>query len=217
MRCTEPTTDRTAQVTVHNGSGAALGEYNAKLDNDGALSCYIPVEENDPLTIKWTFAGTTHKYQVDVWMDGVLRCSKSSDMASKGKSRGKVDAVLSQFNNRSRTHKNPILVKPSRRPLLPGTSRSIGTIEIVFSVLRRLGESYPAPSENRIDQDSKQSTTYVGIVPTYEIDIGRPTKTSAMSPKMHRTNLNVMRADRPGTGPWATFRYHYRSKGWSRD
>lgn len=217
MKCSEPNTDRNAEVTILKNS-RVCSEYNPEQDEDGVLSCFISVSENDILSIKCQLTGTTPKYYVDIYVDGVLRQSRCIMMGTKTKS----NIIFSDLIRKNRISKEafkvPLTVVPMLRLLVPGKILTVGTIDVKYSVMRRMNESYPPPLSNRFDQvhhwtELPIAKEYVGPRPSFEIGLGSNTDETELKKITRNTALRSIRENRPGTGPWAVFRFHYRSRG----
>lgn len=96
---------------------------------------------------------------------------------------------------------------------------TVDTIELRLYVTRQLGVThapvrygkYDSISENAEDDEVPRSATYKLIAPTCQMDFEKnsaPLDDGEVKREQRKRNLK-----RPGTEPWAIFRFHYRSKG----
>jgi hypothetical protein len=95
---------------------------------------------------------------------------------------------------------------------------TIGTMELRLFITRQLGDSHAlndiqtySTHTGHVEGEEDKITTYKQIEPKFCMGFD---KDSALLDK-HRTmrEQSKMGARRPGTEPWAIFRFHYRSKG----
>jgi hypothetical protein len=95
---------------------------------------------------------------------------------------------------------------------------TVGTIELRLYITRQLGVSHAVSNlhhysndKGNVEDEVRDSTTYRKIEPTFRIEFEKDSAPLEMA-KSNR-ELRKMEAKRPGTEPWAIFRFHYRSKG----
>jgi hypothetical protein len=95
---------------------------------------------------------------------------------------------------------------------------TIGTVELRLYVTRQLGFSHTLDhvdkydSTNGNDEDEiLRVATYKLLPPTLQMTFEKDMK--PLEGRQLNQEKRKMEARRPGTEPWATFRFHYRSKG----
>ena len=95
---------------------------------------------------------------------------------------------------------------------------TIGTMELRLYITRQIGvnhalsniEKYSSHKGN-VEDDADETATYKQIEPTFRMEFE---KNCAPLDKAKATReQRKMEVRRPGTEPWAIFRFHYRSKG----
>ena len=95
---------------------------------------------------------------------------------------------------------------------------TIGTVELRLYITRQLGISYTiqnvkkyfAPTGNSKDA-VERTALYKQIAPTYQMTFER--NCAPLENRRSAREQRNMDSQRPGTEPWAIFRFHYRSKG----
>lgn len=98
------------------------------------------------------------------------------------------------------------------------TLETIGTVELRLYVTRQLNVSHTIGSVQKYDSPSpaiqdraEQTASYKQIAPSYQMTF-EPNCAPLEKSKSTREQRK-MTVPRPGTEPWAIFRFHYRSKG----
>ena len=97
-------------------------------------------------------------------------------------------------------------------------AETIGTMELRLYITRQLGVSYTLGSiekysntSGNIEDEDLRSASYKLIPPTLQMTFEKnsaPLEKSKVSREQRK-----MDSRRPGTEPWAIFRFHYRNKG----
>jgi hypothetical protein len=95
---------------------------------------------------------------------------------------------------------------------------TIGTMELRLYITRHIGvdhvsdkfDNYTCVSDN-VEDDGPRDATYKMVAPNFQMKFEK-NAAALDKPKLNR-QLKMMNAKRPGTEPWAIFRFHYRSKG----
>jgi hypothetical protein len=158
----------------------------------------------------------------DVIVDGILR--KASSYTAKSvyfQKHKKLDAEKFLY----KAGKDVIDTEMLVAPILGVTAISgkgketVGTMELRLYVTRQLGvthapvryEKYDRISENAEDDEVPKSATYKLIAPTYQMDFEK--NAAPLEDGELKREHRKMNTKRPGTEPWAIFRFHYRSKG----
>lgn len=72
-------------------------------------------------------------------------------------------------------------------------------------------EKYDSISGNIEDDEEPRSANYKLVPPTYQMTFEK--NFAALDKLKLNRQLKLIDAKRPGTEPWAIFRFHYRSKG----
>jgi hypothetical protein len=96
---------------------------------------------------------------------------------------------------------------------------TIGTMELRLYVTRQLDvthtpgrfEKYDSASGSIEDDEEPQSASYKMIAPTFQMSFER--NSAALDRLKLGRELRKINSKRPGTEPWAIFRFHYRTKG----
>jgi hypothetical protein len=89
------------------------------------------------------------------------------------------------------------------------TQESIGTIELRLYCTREVDVSHEVNSTAHYCiglEETSQTVTYKQITPTSQLVAEENSQTEIISAKKKRST-------RPGKGPWAIFRFHYRNQG----
>ncbi|KAH7391789.1 hypothetical protein BKA66DRAFT_487980 [Pyrenochaeta sp. MPI-SDFR-AT-0127] len=222
MRVVEMATDRTAEVHVYvEGKVDAIQEYGEYIeDSDKAICCYIPVEEGHKIKIGGTFSGTTSLIAYDVIVDGIFR--KAGSYAAH--------AVQIQKNKRFLVDKflckvdkgiidTEMIVAPVSGVKISQTTglEAMGTIELRLSITRQMGVLYTVggiekyyDTKNNTKDDPVRTASYKGIAPEFQMTFEG--NAALLDKTKSAREQRKMNGSRPGTEPWAIFRFHYRSK-----
>jgi len=158
----------------------------------------------------------------DVIVDGVLR--KASSYTAKSvyfQKHKKLDAKKFLYKTGEDVIDTEMLVAPiSGLTVTSGEGKeTIGTMELRLYVTRQLDvthapvryERYDSISGKVDDDEVSRSATYKLIAPTCQMDFEKnaaPLDDGEVKREHRKINLK-----RPGTEPWAIFRFHYRSQG----
>ncbi|CAI9635291.1 hypothetical protein GT037_007736 [Alternaria burnsii] len=226
MKVVEKNTDRTAEVNVFvEGQVPALKEYGEYIDSrDKAICCYVALYEGDKPRIRGQFSGTTLAVAWDTIVDGVLRKANSyAARAVSFQNKRKMDTVKFLYKTTKGIIDTDITVVP-----LPGFAttqnndpETIGTLELRVYITRQLGtwhdigevKKYFTVGGSIGDKQTgsmEQKASYKDIPPTF----GMSFETNAALLEDRQPSLQQRKVDakRPGTEPWAIFRFHYRSQ-----
>ncbi|KAH5259740.1 hypothetical protein HBI71_114180 [Parastagonospora nodorum] len=223
MRVMEKVTDRMADIHVHvEGQVDALEEYGEYVDaTDKAVCCYVPVDEGHKVRVFGRFNGTTVVIAYDVIVDGILR--KASSYTAKSvyfQKHKKLDAEKFLYKSGKDVIDTDMLVAPISgvTAISVEGKETVGTMELRLYVTRQLGvthapvkyEKYDRISENSEDDEVPKYATYKLIAPTYQMDFEK--NAAPLEDGELKREHRKMNTKRPGTEPWAIFRFHYRSK-----
>ncbi|RYN17265.1 hypothetical protein AA0113_g11986 [Alternaria arborescens] len=224
MKVVEKDSDRIAEVNVFvEGQVPALKEYGKYIDpRDKAICCYVALYEGDKPRIRGHFSGTTLAVAWDTIVDGVLR--KANSYAAKAVSfqhKRKIETVKFLY----KTTKGIIDTDITVAPLLGFATtqnndpETIGTLELRLYITRQLGtwhdigevKKYFTVGGSIGDKQTgsmEQKVSYKVIPPTFEMSF----EMNAALLEDRQPNLQQRKVDakRPGTEPWAIFRFHYR-------
>jgi hypothetical protein len=242
MKVTEKGTDRRAEAHIYvEGQVPELEEYGEYIDPiDKAICCYVPVDEGHTVKIGGRFSGTvcfmgiriprtaltlaqTLIVAYDAVVDGVYR--KSSSYIAKTVSNQK-HKKLDTENFLYRTDQGIIDTEMYVAPLLGATisqgegPETIGTMELRLYITRQIGinyslgniETYSNHRKDNVEDEVKEDATYKQIAPTLRMDFEK--NSMPLDKRAATREQRRMETRRPGTEPWAIFRFHYRSKGW---
>ncbi|CAN9176931.1 unnamed protein product [Alternaria alternata] len=226
MKVVEKDSDRTAEVNVFvEGQVPALKEYGEYIDpRDKAICCYVALYEGDKPRIRGHFSGTTLAVAWDTIVDGVLR--KANSYAAKAVSfqhKRKIETVKFLY----KTTKGIIDTDITVAPLLGFATtqnndpETIGTLELRLYITRQLGtwhdigevKKYFTVGGSIGDKQTgsmEQKVSYKVIPPTFEMSF--ETNAALLEDRQPSLQQRKMDAKRPGTEPWAIFRFHYRSQ-----
>ncbi|KAI4951096.1 hypothetical protein J4E91_003801 [Alternaria rosae] len=225
MKVIEKGSDRRAQVHVYvEGRVAPLEEYGEYIDpRDKAICCYVAIDEGHKPRVGGRFTGTTLAVAYDTIVDGVLR--KAHSYVAK--------AVSVQTNRKidtekflCKTGKDIIDTEITVAPLLDvvttqdGGPETFGTMEHRLYITRQLGVSHinnvkkyyeiRSDVEGDHSDDTEQKASFKLISPTLKMSLERNTAPlEGTQPSLHKRRAD---AKRPGSEPWAIFRFHYRSE-----
>lgn len=238
MKVAETSTDRWAEAHLYvEGKVKELEEYGQYVDTtDKALCCYIPVEEGHKIKIGGRFSGTVSNFPLkvsianlkiqtltvayDAVVDGVYRKAGSSTSKAVCHQKNKkieVNSFLVKMKDNIIDTAMVVARKADVKAVKGTDLETIGTIELRLYVTRQLGLSHApsgiekySDSKGSIDDKAGKTVTYARIAPsfqmTFETNVAPMEKPKANKEKKH------MEAARPGTEPWAIFRFHYRIK-----
>jgi hypothetical protein len=160
-------------------------------------------------------------YAYDAVIDGVLRKSASSAARTvHHQKHKKLDTETFLYKSGQDTIDTDMLVGSlSGVTATQGEGKeTIGTMELRLYITRQIGvdhtsekfDNYTCVSDN-VEDDGPRSATYKLVAPTFQMTFEK-NAAALDTPKLNR-QLRMMNAKRPGTEPWAIFRFHYRSKG----
>lgn len=95
---------------------------------------------------------------------------------------------------------------------------TIGTMELRLSITRQLGVSYTigdvqtySDLRGSIEEETEHTISYKQVAPTFQMSFEK--NSAPLDRTKASRELRRMDTARPGTEPWAIFRFHYRSKG----
>jgi len=193
------------------------------MDERGALCSYIAVETGQPLQIACSFHGNCTEGVYDVIVDGVLRFtrtfkSKQTKHTSK-KPPELFEYVLVKDGNGVRC--GSLVVKDLDPPSSTQSHyESVGSIEVRISVLREPTGKHNNDDVNSFDDidDWKEmwhKATHTAVPVTHEIAFPA-TGDDAVSKTAIINCRRSAKKPRPGSKPWAAFKFFYRSRRKSR-
>ncbi|KAL5122011.1 hypothetical protein ACEQ8H_000227 [Pleosporales sp. CAS-2024a] len=223
MKVIERDTDRKAEVHIYvEGQVDALEEYGEYIDaKDSAICCYVPVQENHNVRIGGKFSGTTMSIAYDAIVDGVLRKASSYTAKSVGVQKNK-KLDFESFLDKAcgAVVDTAMFVSPIAGAVIArGEGKeTIGAIELRLYITRQLGVTHlPGRVDNydentgNIGNEKNRCATYKLIAPTFQMAFEKSSETldKARVAREHRK----MNSTRPGSEPWAIFRFYYRNKG----
>lgn len=235
MKVIEKGADRVAHAHIHvEGQVNPLEEFGEYVDaNDKAICCYVPVEEGLKIRVDGRFTGPvcpstqfsmantdtrpqTHTVAYDVKIDGVCRKANSyigkSVQLQKNK---KLDFEKFLYQTPDGIIDTDMLVTTHSGSVVLSKEapETIGTIELRVYVTRQFGVEHEIDDARRFDkaEDDTDTARYKDIAPQYQMTFEKNCSTLEGS-KANREKKKI-NAKRPGTEPWAIFRFHYRSKG----
>jgi hypothetical protein len=244
MKVIEKSTDRRAEVHMYvEGKVPALAEYGEYIDpKDKAICCYVAVDEDHKPRFGGRFSGTvsfnymsllsrannsqTLTIAYDAIVDGVLR--KASSYVAKSvhdQKHKRIDVESFLY----KTDKGIIDTKIMVAPLSDVTTQqgdapeTIGTMEMRLYITRQFDVFHPIDdvdkyytTKGNIEDlglnEEEQVANYRPLPPTFRMMFEKNCAPLDRL-KVGREQRRVT-APRPGTEPWAIFRFHYRSKGW---
>ncbi|KAF2281026.1 uncharacterized protein EI97DRAFT_18651 [Westerdykella ornata] len=219
MKVVEKNSDRRAEVNIYAaGFAKPLDEYGEYIDpTDNAVCCFVPVAEGDKIRVSGKFHGTTDRIHSDIYIDGVYRKAvtfngktvtfqKSRDLGSHTYLFKLPDDTLVD---------SEVMVERVNINAEEKSSLSIGTIEIRVWVLRRAGDETKFSPPRTFDtcEGTGRTTLPVGyktIRP--ELAMSFDENNSPLLSHLVSRQRKLLSASRPGTEPWAIFRFHYRSQ-----
>jgi hypothetical protein len=241
MKVIEKATDRKAEAHVHvEGRVLPLEEYGEYVDPvDKAICCYVPVEEGHKVKIGGRFSGTVrcfvqhcciHELTIypqtlavayDAVVDGVHRKAHSTIAKTVHNQKNKkLDTGTFLYKSNEGIIDTEMLVSPlSGVNATQGHSmETIGTLELRLHITRQLDVKHTLSTTQRyynisgsIEDEEPRTISYKLLPPTFRMTFER---NAALLDNVN-ANREKRRIDatRPGTEPWAIFRFHYRSKG----
>ncbi|KAH6612655.1 hypothetical protein C7974DRAFT_290446, partial [Boeremia exigua] len=217
MKVIEKGADRTADAHLYlEGRVTPLEEYGQYIDaSDKAICCYVATEEGHKFRIDCRFSGMTLVVASDVLIDGV--CRKAHSYAGKS-----VQIQKKKFEFEKFLYQTPdgvidtgISVAPYSGPLSldKQAAETIGTIELRLYITRQFDVEHDVDVTCKYDEvheHANASATYKDVPPHFHVTSEKNCSTLDAS-KGNREKKRVY-AKRPGTEPWAIFRFHYRTK-----
>jgi hypothetical protein len=240
MKVVENGTDRRAEVHLRaDGVLQELCEYGQYIDKDGAVCCYVALEEDQVISLAGKFNGTVHlplrdlhtsngsqtlKIAYDVVVDGTLRASNfylaKAVTCLKGRKFGFDNFLYQKGKGILETAMKVSLADPGLATKGEG-QETLGTVEVRLYVLRRFGEEHDIEglriyddteekAENN-DSDQKKDATYNIIEP--DLTMVFEEDCVSLGTKGMKAQRSKVSKPRPGKAPWAVFRFHYRTKG----
>ncbi|KAF1845751.1 uncharacterized protein K460DRAFT_355525 [Cucurbitaria berberidis CBS 394.84] len=222
MKVAEKATDRGAEVHMYvEGKLQALEEYGQYISvEDHAICCYVPVDEGHKIKIGAKFSGTTLTIAYDAVVDGVFRKANFYAARTVHIQKKKIDVESFLCKTDKGIIDTQMLVAPiSARITSQGgpQAETIGTLELRLYITRQLNvfhsvesaETYYAPT-GILEDVTQQTASYKQIAPTFQMEFEQNcAPLGKLKSTREQRNMN---APRPGTEPWAIFRFHYRSK-----
>ncbi|RMZ73969.1 hypothetical protein GMOD_00004784 [Pyrenophora seminiperda CCB06] len=223
MKVVEQHSDRQALAHIYvQGSIAGLEEYGQYVDpNDSkTICCYVPIDEGDTAKVRIWFSGITLAISYDALVDGTLRKTNSyvaKTVTQQRNRRFDIDKFL--YKTDKGVQDTDIIASQLLDIALTqsDTPESFGTIELRLYVTRQLDTFHDIRDVRTYDtnvkddeKDSAQTATYKLIPPSLKMDFEEnclPLEAHDVQRELRRLN-----AKRPGTEPWAIFRFHYRTR-----
>jgi hypothetical protein len=222
MKAEEPNSDRKADVLIR-ADGTICTEYYESIDNNGAYTCYIPVQTGQYITVNAALWGKTNNVHFDLIVDGILRNSHTvGNKVWKNIKRGwKVSTgfYLGKFGV-EKGDMCPVALDTLNNAVFhdQGTE-TVGVIELQISCRRSPVEGshqmadMPYYKTSRGWKQEFDRPGFSKVKPTHEMMFAKndeqPTK-MAISRLHTRTKLTT---ERPGVKPWLTVKFFYRSLG----
>ncbi|CAA9962332.1 hypothetical protein PTMSG1_05708 [Pyrenophora teres f. maculata] len=220
MKVVEQNSDR--QVSAHvyvEGKIAELKEYGQYVDpnNGKAIGCYIPIDEGDQLRIRTWFSGTTLAITHDILIDGTIR--KTHHYMAKTVSQQKQKKLeFGRFLYATEKGVLDTVITAAQLQCIKSTQsdapETIGTIELQLHVVRQLDVFHTMEGLCNYDDDTKNkdkaAANYKLIAPSLQMN---PEKNCRLlEPQETQREQRRLHSRRPGTEPWAIFRFHYRTR-----
>ncbi|KAF3006052.1 hypothetical protein E8E13_010891 [Curvularia kusanoi] len=220
MKVTEQGTDRTADAHIRvGGKIPVLREYGQYIDTrDGAICCYVPVDEEDEIMFDITFHGTTLTVAYDAFVDGFHRKSELNIAKSVKVQKKKLtlDTFLCKTSKGIIDTKMTVTSYTGRLIIDKDSRETIGTLELRIYITRQFDVEHEIDAMPKYDKAhvgttvSTPTALYKDVPPQFNMQFEENSPTLEAT-KVTREN-SKMNKKRPGTGPWATFRFHYRTE-----
>ncbi|KAF3034680.1 hypothetical protein E8E12_004042 [Didymella heteroderae] len=205
MKVLEKGTDRSAFVHIYvKGHVNPLNEYGQYIDaHDKAVCCYVAVEEGHEIKIDGRFNGVTLTVGYDCLVDGV--CRKAHSYAGKSVQLQKhkkldVETFLCQTSDG---------VIDTQMSVVPYT----GTTNLSKEAPETIGTVVTACTYDNVKEDSEPSAlvaNFKDVAPQFQMAFEK--NCSILEVGKNKREKKKVHAKRPGTEPWAIFRFHYRTK-----
>lgn len=239
MKVIEKAGDRTAYAQVFvEGCVQPLEEYGRYVDaRDGAVCCYIAVEEGHKVRIDGRFSGAvccvqclacfiltaavqTLTVAYDFVVDGV--CRKANSYSSKSvqvQKNKKLDFDKLLYQTPDGVIDTDVIVSSRSGPVIlnKDAPETIGTIELRVYITRQFGVEHEIKETRKYDEVDGDSNTdiqvasYKDVPPEFHLTF--ETNCSTLDGAKGNREKRKVYAKRPGNKPWAIFRFHYRTKG----
>ncbi|KAI9714502.1 MAG: hypothetical protein M1820_000463 [Bogoriella megaspora] len=218
MKCQQVQTGRTAAISITT-NGKFCKEYDQHEDTDLNLIAYVPIHEDDSVAIKWNFGGQAPRVHMDVFIDGVLRITKSFT-AQGNRKFGCFGAAYSGIDEiKAFSMKVAPLTYTDRQTGLSGKRASrdgLGTICVEFSVAHEVGDTHNFQSKNNFgpapQAEEYNRYQHNGIYPTHRIRYQYdPRELRRQYWKSRKTYEEGNTPTRPGLQVWARFIFLYQS------
>jgi hypothetical protein len=222
MKVKEKNSNRRCEVHLYSlGSTKPLDEFGEYVDpNDGAVCCFVPVEERQKIKIGGKLRGTTTTIQCDVLVDGI--CRKAVMYSGKAMTVEKVKKISVEkflFSSTDGVIESNLVLKPIDEAVLiqENATITLGTIELRVYVLRHLEDKHalrdvPTYYEREGDgHDANEPVGFKSIKPDFTMthEENRP----ILDNRKAKAEQRKMKSARPGNEAWAVFRFHYRDGG----
>ncbi|KAK3079976.1 hypothetical protein LTS18_003465 [Coniosporium uncinatum] len=218
MKCTEDQSTRGAAVNIQ-ADNIKCAEYNPSTDENGALCSYIAVETGQPLQIACSFHGNCTEGIYDIIVDGVLRFTRAFK-SRQTKHTSKKPPELFEYvlvKDGKGVRCGSLEVQDLASPAsTQSTFESAGTIEVRISVLREPTGKHANDDVNTFDEidgwkEMWHNATHAAVPVTHEIAFPA-TKDDALSKTAVTNCRRAAKKPRPGSKPWAVFKFLYRSR-----
>ncbi|GAB1726940.1 hypothetical protein NU195Hw_g2856t1 [Hortaea werneckii] len=240
MKAKRPNTDQEVEFVAYS-NGKPCTEYALPFDKSNAdldtLTCFIPVNAGDQLTIVGSFSGSILKGTFDLLADGSFVAQKriepmkdeegNNTVKYHAKRSLKLEKVLNVSTEPGRTTTLPsdsvsegnLHVKTTESH--HGSGRSIlesrvGSLTVVCSLAQNDEDTHTHSYNSctcgslaqRVSELARKDGS--GIPPEYELEF--KTTNDAVSKSRANKHKQHYRESRCGRKTWATFVFHYRSK-----
>ncbi|KAL8714665.1 MAG: hypothetical protein Q9220_001614 [cf. Caloplaca sp. 1 TL-2023] len=217
MRFQDEPANCSATVTVL-ADGRECPEYMMKHDEQGNISCYIPLMSDQTITVEIALDMTAEHFEVDLFTDGVIRNFWQSTRNTVNKHRApKVTFHQGIYRDQRSLYRADMVTGClPKNPKKSGTLRTnVGSIDVMISK-QELDRSCHLHGCIHPDDVSKDWYEQAAVGPNQ----GPPSPTLQM---MYKGGTLMQEADRGGSrvrmrwtrqgeAPWATFRFLYRER-----
>ncbi|KAI2482879.1 hypothetical protein Ptr902_05196 [Pyrenophora tritici-repentis] len=220
MKVVEQNSDREASAHVYiEGKLVELKEYGQYVvpNNGKAIGCYIPIDEGEKLRIRTWFSGTTLAITHDVLIDGTLR--KTHPYMGKAVSKQKQKKLeFGKFLYATDKGVLDTVITASQLQGIESTQSDapeiIGTIELQLHIIRQLDDYHTIEGICTYNDDTKEkdkaAVNYKLIAPSLRMIPEKNCR--VLQPQEAQREQRRLHSRRPGTEPWAIFRFHYRTR-----
>ncbi|TKA51021.1 hypothetical protein B0A55_12107, partial [Friedmanniomyces simplex] len=235
MKCHRPGTDQSLELSVF-ANGIVCEEYElqaSSITDPSVVSCFIPVEEGDELTIRGTFTGSCLHGSLDTLADGSFLADRRIEAPKDGdirhytnrkvdfrsvfdapKVKGHTSVFASDKVVEGNLHVKALGERSETAASFPSPNEfGIGTLVVLVTLNQRTDDNHTNKYKSLTCGDpdiGRKGDDDGGIPPSYELVVraleGAVSRARQSKHKRHSEQTRF------GPKPWAKLIFYYRSK-----